>query len=154
MTGRTTGMPDGRPGFNGSTKYRLVARRRGDGWLITRGGAPAADGGSPGSAALRTSPALPSFSVRADGRFEGLILDEAAPSPVAGSAAVRAQLEAIGGCVLLDAGNALGARERGDVIALGEQPGKNDLCSGCTGLSGNGLDLGDDAQVALEIRLR
>ncbi len=60
-----------------------------------------------------------------------------------------AQLDAIGGGVLLDAGHPLGAGDRGDVVALGEQPGQCDLrwCGTCLG--GDGLDLVDDAQVAL-----
>jgi len=47
-----------------------------------------------------------------------------------------AQLEAVGGGVLLDAGDPLGAGNRGDVIALGEQPGQSDLCRCCTRLGG------------------
>ena len=61
-----------------------------------------------------------------------------------------AQLDAVGG-VLLDAGDPLGAGDRGDVVALREQPGQSDLCRCCARLSGNGLDLLDDAQVALEV---
>jgi hypothetical protein len=38
-----------------------------------------------------------------------------------------AQLDAVGGGVLLDAGDALGAGDRGDVVALCEQPGQCDL---------------------------
>jgi len=34
-----------------------------------------------------------------------------------------AQLDAVGGGVLLDAGDSLGARNRGDVVALREEPG-------------------------------
>jgi hypothetical protein len=34
-----------------------------------------------------------------------------------------AQLDAVGGCVLLHAGDPLGTRNRGDVVALCEQPG-------------------------------
>jgi hypothetical protein len=41
---------------------------------------------------------------------------------------LRAQLYAVGRRVLLDAGDALGARDRGDVVALCEQPGQGDLC--------------------------
>jgi hypothetical protein len=39
----------------------------------------------------------------------------------------RAQLDAVGSGVLLDARDALGAGDRGDVIALCEQPGQGDL---------------------------
>ena len=62
-----------------------------------------------------------------------------------------AQLDAVGGGVLLDAGDPLGAGDRGDVVALREQPGQSDLCRCCTRLGGDGLDLVDDAQVALEV---
>ncbi len=62
-----------------------------------------------------------------------------------------AQLELVGGCVLLDAGDALGAGDRGDVVALGEQPGQGHLCWCGVRLGGNGLDLVDDPQVALEV---
>ena len=47
---------------------------------------------------------------------------------------LRAQLETVGRRVLLDARNPLGAGDRGDVVALREQPGQRDLgqpdCSG------------------------
>jgi len=36
------------------------------------------------------------------------------------------ELEAVGGGVLLDAVDAAGAGDRGDVVALGEQPGQGD----------------------------
>src|SRR5882762_2273263 len=62
-----------------------------------------------------------------------------------------AQLDAAGRDVLLDAGGPHGAGNRGDVPALREQPGQSDLCRCCARLSGNGLDLLDDAQVALEV---
>src|SRR5437899_8597498 len=62
-----------------------------------------------------------------------------------------AQLDAVGGGVLLDAGNPLGAGNRSDVVALREQPGQSDLCRCCSDLSGNGSDLVDDAQIALEV---
>jgi len=38
-----------------------------------------------------------------------------------------AQLDAVGSGVLLDAGDALGAGDRGDVVALRQQPGQSDL---------------------------
>ena len=81
-------------------------------------------------------------------------------SPEAGREAVQpfdligAQLDAIGGGVLLDSGNPLRAGDRGDVVALREQPGQRDLRTRGTHLGGNGLDLVDDAQVALEILAR
>ena len=62
-----------------------------------------------------------------------------------------AQLDAVGGRVLLDAGEPLGAGNRGDVVALREQPGQSDLCRCCTRLGGNCLDFVDDAQAALEV---
>ena len=62
-----------------------------------------------------------------------------------------AQLDGVGGGVLLDAGDALGAGDRCDVVALREQPGQGDLCRCGTSLGSNGLDLVDDAQVALEV---
>jgi hypothetical protein len=62
-----------------------------------------------------------------------------------------AQLEAVGGGVLLDAGDPLGAGDRGDVVALREQPCQGHLCRRRTHLGGNGLDFVDDAQVALEV---
>jgi hypothetical protein len=40
---------------------------------------------------------------------------------------LRAQLDSVGCRVLLDAGNAFGAGDRGDVVALREQPGQSDL---------------------------
>ena len=62
-----------------------------------------------------------------------------------------AELDAVGGGVLLDAGDSLCAGDRGDVVALGEQPGQSNLCRCGTHLGGNGFDLLDDAQVALEV---
>ena len=62
-----------------------------------------------------------------------------------------AQLDTIGGRVLLDAGDALGAGNGGDVVALREQPGQRDLCRCRPRLGGDGLDLVDDAQVAGEV---
>src|SRR3989442_1927816 len=60
-----------------------------------------------------------------------------------------AQLDAVGGGVLLDAGNPLGAGNRSDVVALREQPGQRDLCRCCSDLLGNGSNLVDDAEIAL-----
>ncbi len=40
---------------------------------------------------------------------------------------LRAQLDAVGCRVLLDPGDALGAGDRGDVVALREQPCESDL---------------------------
>src|SRR5207249_5096528 len=62
-----------------------------------------------------------------------------------------AQLDAVCGGVLLDAGDPLGAGNRSDVVALREQPGQSDLCRCCFDLSGNGSDLVDDAEIALEV---
>jgi hypothetical protein len=64
-----------------------------------------------------------------------------------------AQLDAVGGGVLLDAGDALGAGDGGDVVALCEQPGQRDLRRGGVELGGDGLDLVDDAEVLLEVAL-
>jgi hypothetical protein len=61
------------------------------------------------------------------------------------------QLEVFGGCVLLDTSDPLGTGNRGDIVALREQPRQSHLCRGCTRLCGNGLDFVDDAQVALEV---
>jgi hypothetical protein len=55
------------------------------------------------------------------------------------------ELEAVGGGVLLDAGDAPGAENRGDVVALGEQPGQGDLGRGCTDFGGDGSDFVDNA---------
>src|SRR5438552_17196736 len=63
-----------------------------------------------------------------------------------------AQLDAVGGGVLLGAGNPLGAGNRSDVVALREQPGQSDLCRCCSHLSGNGPHLVDAAQIAPEVR--
>ena len=60
-----------------------------------------------------------------------------------------AELDAVGGGVLLDAGDPLGAGDRGDVVALREQPGQSDLRRCCVRLDSNGLDLVDDAQVCV-----
>src|SRR5438093_1853838 len=58
------------------------------------------------------------------------------------------------GCrVLLDAGNALGAGDRGDVVALCEQPGQSDLSRCGADLGGDGLDVVDDAEVLFEVAL-
>ena len=42
------------------------------------------------------------------------------------------QLDAVGRCVLLNASDPLGAGNRGDVVALREQPGQSDLCWCCS----------------------
>ena len=65
-----------------------------------------------------------------------------------------AQLDAVGGGVLLDAGDSFGAGNRGNVVTLGEQPGQRDLRRRGTHFRGNGLDLVDDAQIALEVLAR
>src|SRR5258705_3730645 len=56
-----------------------------------------------------------------------------------------AQLDAVGGGILLDASDPLGAGDRGDVIALSEQPGQGDLCWCGACLGCNGLNRVDDA---------
>src|SRR3989442_355192 len=65
-----------------------------------------------------------------------------------------AQLDAVGGGVLLDARNPLGAGNRSDVVALREQPGQGNLCRCRSDLSGNGSNLLDGAQIALEVLAR
>ena len=64
---------------------------------------------------------------------------------------VVAQLYAVGGGVLLDAGDAAGAGDGGDVVALGQQPGQRGLGGGGAGLGPDGADLVDDGEVALEV---
>ena len=64
---------------------------------------------------------------------------------------LRAQLDAVGSGVLLDAGDALGAGDRGDVVTLREQPGQRDLRRCGVELGSDGLDLVDDAEVLLEV---
>ena len=64
-----------------------------------------------------------------------------------------AQLDTVGCRVLLDAGDPLGAGDRGNVVALGEQPGQRDLRRCGVELGGAGLDLVDDAEVLLEVAL-
>jgi hypothetical protein len=66
---------------------------------------------------------------------------------------LRAQLDAVGYGVLLEAGDALGSGDRGDVVALGEQPRQRDLCRGGVDFGGDGLDLVDDAEVLLEVAM-
>jgi hypothetical protein len=57
---------------------------------------------------------------------------------------VAAQFDAVGGGVLLDAGDPPGTGDRGDVVALGEQPGQRDLRRCGAGLGGDGRDFVDD----------
>lgn len=52
-----------------------------------------------------------------------------------------AQLDAVGGCILLNTGDPLGAGNRGDVIALREQPGDSDLRRCCADLGCYASDL-------------
>ena len=49
------------------------------------------------------------------------------------------QLDGVGGGVLLHPGDPLGAGDRGDVVALGEQPGQGHLRRGGADLGGDGL---------------
>lgn len=62
-----------------------------------------------------------------------------------------AELDAVGSSVLLDADDSPGARNRGDVVSLDEQPGQSDLCRCGTNLGRDGSDLIDNAQIGLEI---
>jgi hypothetical protein len=63
-----------------------------------------------------------------------------------------AQLDAIGGDVLLDPGDPLGARDRNDVVALCQQPGQGrHLRRRRTDLAGDAVDFVSDAQIALEV---
>jgi hypothetical protein len=62
-----------------------------------------------------------------------------------------AQRDAVGGGVLLDPSNPLGARNRSDVITLREQPGQRELRRCGSHFSGDGSDLVHDAQITLEV---
>jgi hypothetical protein len=62
-----------------------------------------------------------------------------------------AQLYAVGGGVLLNAGDPLGTGDRSDVVPLRKQPGESNLCRCRPGLGGDGPNLVDDAQVALKV---
>ena len=64
-----------------------------------------------------------------------------------------AEPDAVGCGVLFDTGDALGAGDRGDLIALRQQPRQRDLGRGGVELVGDGLDLVDDPQVLLEVAL-
>src|SRR6266536_3711271 len=66
---------------------------------------------------------------------------------------LHAQLDSVGCRVLLDAGDSFGAGDRGDVVALREQPGQSNLCRCRADLGSDGLDLVDDAEVLLEVAL-
>src|SRR5205807_247822 len=55
--------------------------------------------------------------------------------------------------VLLDAGDALGAGDRGNIVALRKQPGQRDLRRCGIDLCGDGPDLIDDTEVLLEVAL-
>ena len=65
-----------------------------------------------------------------------------------------AQLNAVGGGVLLHTRDPLGSGDRRDVVALREQPGQRHLRRCGARLGGDGLDLIDDVQVALEVLAR
>ena len=71
-----------------------------------------------------------------------------------------AQLETVGGRVLLDARDPLGAGNRRDVVALRDEPGQRDLRRSRARLGGNGpnflnfLNFLQDAQVAVEVLAR
>jgi hypothetical protein len=62
-----------------------------------------------------------------------------------------AQLDAVGGGVLLDTRDPLGSGDRRDVVALLEQPGQRHLRRCGTRLGGDGLDLIDYTQITLEV---
>lgn len=62
-----------------------------------------------------------------------------------------AEFHTVGSGVLLDPRDPACTRDRGDAVALGEEPCQCDLCRGGSDLGGDRLDLGDDAQVALEV---
>ena len=64
---------------------------------------------------------------------------------------LSAQLDTVGCGVLFDAGDALGAGDGGDVVALREEPGQRDLRRCRIELGGDGLDLVDDAEVLFEV---
>jgi len=64
---------------------------------------------------------------------------------------IGAQHDAVCGGVLLGSGDPLGAGDRGDVVARRQQPDQRDLGRSGARFGGNGLDLVDDAQVALEV---
>src|SRR5438270_366118 len=61
------------------------------------------------------------------------------------------ELDTVGGDVLLEAGHALGAGDRSDPLALGEQPGQRDLRGRHAGRGSNLPHLVGDPQVVLEI---
>ena len=61
------------------------------------------------------------------------------------------QLDAVGGDVLLDPGDAPGAGDGGDVVALGQQPGQGDLGRGGANLGRDCLDLVGDGEGALDV---
>src|SRR5689334_23064655 len=60
---------------------------------------------------------------------------------------IAAELQAVGRRVLLDATDTTGARDRGNVVALGKQPGQGGLCRRGTDLRPDGPDLVDDREV-------
>ena len=53
----------------------------------------------------------------------------------------RAQLNGVGGNVLLDARDPFGARNRGDVVTLGQQPSQGDLSRRRSDFRGDRRDL-------------
>src|SRR3954465_6537162 len=63
----------------------------------------------------------------------------------------RGELDAVGGGVLLDAGDSSGAGDGGDVVALGEDPGQCGLGGGGADLGPDGADLVHDGQVPGEV---
>src|SRR6267378_449356 len=63
------------------------------------------------------------------------------------------QVDAGGPGVLFEAGGTLGARNRHDVVPLGEKPREGDLSGRGAGLFGDRFHLGHDSEVFLEIAL-
>jgi hypothetical protein len=64
---------------------------------------------------------------------------------------IGSELDAVGGGVFLHPRHPFRAGDRGDVVAPDEQPRQADLRRCGTSLCRNGLDLVDDAEVALEV---
>ncbi len=61
------------------------------------------------------------------------------------------QLDAVGGGVLLDAGDPFGSGDRGGVVSASQDSRQGSLSRGGAGLDGDRLDLVDGTQVALEV---
>src|SRR5206468_3815239 len=111
--------------------------------LVAASGVPAAGGTASGSQAglAAEQPHVCFFVVVAGGRGEVVELADL----------LCGQLDAVGGGVLLHPGGPFGAGDRGDVVALGQQPGQGHLCRRGAGLGGDRFDLVGDPQVVLEV---